>query len=64
MDVRTVGDSAMTGWRDAIGRRIAEPVARHSRFGAGQVYAALGLVFLGLSLWYVGSTLARLARQR
>lgn len=54
----------MTGWRDAIGRRIAGPVARHSRFDAGQVYAAVGLLFLGLSLWYVGSTVARVARRR
>jgi hypothetical protein len=64
MDVRTVGDSAMTGWRAAIGRRIAGPTARHSRFDSGQVYAAVGWLFLGLSLWYVGSTVARVARRR
>jgi hypothetical protein len=64
MDVRTVGDSAMTGWRDTVGRRVAGPVARRSPLKASQVYAGIGFLFLGLSLWYVGSTLARIARQR
>lgn len=63
MDVRTVGDSAMVGWRDKLGRRVADPVARRSPFDASQIYAGIGLVFLGLSLWYVGSTLARIARR-
>jgi hypothetical protein len=64
MDVRTIGDSAMTGWRDAIGRKVAGPASRRSPLDAGQVYAAIGVLFLGMSLWYVGSTLARIARQR
>jgi hypothetical protein len=38
-------------------------VARRSRFDADQVYAAVGLVFLALSLWYVVSTFVRMARR-
>jgi hypothetical protein len=64
MDARTVGDSAMVGWRAKLGERIAEPVARRSRFDAGQVYAAIGMLFLALSLWYVGATFVRMARRR
>jgi hypothetical protein len=62
VDVRTVGDSAMVGWRDRVGRRVAGPVADRTRLDASQVYAALGWIFLGLSVWYVASTLARAAR--
>jgi hypothetical protein len=53
----------MMGWRAKVGERIAEPVARRSRFDADQVYAAVGLVFLALSLWYVVSTFVRMARR-
>ncbi len=63
MDVRLVGDSAMVGWRDRVGRRVAGPVADRTRLDASQVYAGLGWLFLGLSAWYVASTLARVARQ-
>lgn len=63
MDVRTVGDSAMVGWRDRIGRGLAGPVARRTRLDASQVYAGIGMLFLGLSLWYVASTLGRIARR-
>jgi hypothetical protein len=63
MDAQTVGHSAMVGWRAKLGDRIAEPVARRSRFDADQVYAAVGLVFLALSLWYVVSTFVRMARR-
>jgi hypothetical protein len=58
-----MGHSAMMGWRAKVGERIAEPVARRSRFDADQVYAAVGLVFLALSLWYVVSTFVRMARR-
>jgi hypothetical protein len=64
MDVRTIGDSAMTGWRDTVGRKVAGPVSKRSPLDASQVYAGIGLLFLSMSLWYVGSTLARIARRR
>jgi hypothetical protein len=64
MVVRTIGETAMTGWRDAVGRRLAGPVSKRSPLDASQVYAGIGILFLGLSLWYVVSTLARIARQR
>lgn len=63
MDVRTVGDSAMVGWRDRIGRRLAGPVAARTGLEASQVYAGLGIVFLALSAWYVATTLGRIARR-
>ncbi len=62
MNTHTVGQSAMVGWRSKLGERIAEPVARRSPLEAQQVYTGLGLIFLGLSIWYVGSTIARVVR--
>jgi hypothetical protein len=63
MQIRAVGESAMTGWRAKLGERVAEPVSKRSPLTPEQVYAGIGFVFLALSLWYVGSTLVRAYRK-
>jgi hypothetical protein len=63
MQIRTVGESAMTGWRGKLGERVAGPVAKRSPLTPEQVYAGIGFAFLALSLWYIVSTLARAYRK-
>jgi len=64
MDTRTVGESALVGWRGTVGRQVADQVSRRTRLDAEQVRVAVGLAFLGLSIWYVASTIARIAKRR
>lgn len=63
MDMRTVGESALVGWRERIGARVAAPVARRTGLDAESVRIGVGLIFLGLSLWYVTGTLMRIMRR-
>jgi hypothetical protein len=61
VDVKTLGTAGLNGWRAKVGDAVAGPVARHSAADAEQVRAAVGLLFLVLSLLYVGKTLKRVA---
>jgi hypothetical protein len=63
MDTRTVGESALVGWRAKVGDRVADAIGERTRFDADRVRVAVGLAFLALSVWYVASTLARIARR-
>ena len=63
MDARTVGESALVGWREKVGGRVADAVGERTRLDADQVRVAVGLLFLALSVWYVASTAARIARR-
>jgi hypothetical protein len=58
--VKDVGQAALTGWRE----KAAEPVARRAPVRDDYVRAALGLLFLGLSLRHLVHTARRLRARR
>ena len=58
MDANKLGQAGLVGWQRKVGERIAEPVSRHTRLTADQVKAAVGAVFLLLTL----RRLVRMAR--
>jgi hypothetical protein len=58
----TFGHAGLVGWRKAIADRVAPPAARRGPFSEEQARAAIGTAFFLLSLYYVGSTIARIVR--
>ena len=60
MKVEEVGHAALSGWKG----RVADEVAPRAPFRDEQVRAALGLVFLGLSVRYLIRTTRRLLGRR
>ena len=49
----SVGESQLTGVRGAIGRAVARPIARRTRFSEEQVAAFMGLALLAFAVWRV-----------
>jgi hypothetical protein len=64
MDALAVGKAGLQGWRATVADAVAVPVARHSRLSDDQVRAAMGALFLALSLLYVAGAVKRLADGR
>ena len=56
MKVKDVGNAALVGWRE----KAAEPVARKAPLRDDYVRAALGLLFLGLTIRHLAETVRRL----
>jgi hypothetical protein len=61
--VEQVGHAALEGWREKAADAVAPRVAQRSRIAEDQIRAALGLVFLGLTVKYLVTTTRRLLRQ-
>jgi hypothetical protein len=61
--VVTVGEAALTGWRGRIGRAVAAPIAKRTRFDVEQIEAVLGLVLLAYTLYRLGRPLIDAARR-
>jgi len=59
MKVKDVGDAALVGWRE----KAAGPVARTAPLRDEYVRAALGLLFLALSIRHLAETARRLRRR-
>jgi hypothetical protein len=57
-----VGGAALTGWRGTVGRAVAKPVARRTRFSVEQVEAAIGLVMLVYATYRLARPLIAAAR--
>lgn len=49
--VLSVGESQLTGVRGSIGRAVARPIARRTRFSEEQIAAFMGLALLGFTIW-------------
>jgi len=64
MDVVAVGKAGLQGWRGKVADAVAEPVARRSGLTDDQVRAAVGAIFLALSVLYVVGAAKRLAGAR
>jgi hypothetical protein len=60
MKVKDVGDAALIGWRE----KVAAPVARRAPVRDEYVRAALGLLFLSLSIRHLAETARRIAAKR
>jgi ADP-ribosylglycohydrolase len=61
MDAVAVGKAGLQGWRGKMADAVAEPVARRSGLTHDQVRAAVGAIFLALSVLYVVGAARRLA---
>jgi hypothetical protein len=64
MDAITVGKAGLQGWRGKVADAVAAPVARRSGLSDDQVRAAVGALFLALSVLYVAGAAKRLAGAR
>lgn len=63
METKQVGLAGLRGWRSSVADAVASPVARRSPLGKDQIRAAVGALFLVLSLMYlVGATKDMLGR--
>jgi len=60
----TVGEAALTGWRGTIGRAVAKPIAKRTRFDVEQIEALLGLLLIAYTLYRLGRPLIEAARNR
>lgn len=60
MKVEEVGQAALEGWRERVADTVGPRLARRSPLRESQVRAALGLVFLALTVKYLLATTRRL----
>jgi len=56
------GHAGLTGWRETLADRVASPVAGKTPASEDQVRAIVGATFFLLSLYYVATTIARMAK--
>jgi len=64
MDAMAVGRAGLQGWRGKVADAVAAPVARRSGLSDDQVRAAVGALFLALSVVYVVNAAKQLASAR
>ena len=64
MDAKAVGEAGLQGWRGKVADVVAAPVARRSGLSDDQVRAAIGALFLVLSVVYVVNAVKQLAGAR
>jgi hypothetical protein len=53
MKTKDVGMAGLRGWRGTVANAVASPVAKRSSLREDQVRAAVGAIFLVLSIVYV-----------
>jgi hypothetical protein len=58
----TLGESALTGWQGAVGRAVARPVARRTRWTEEQIRTVIGLLIIAYGLYRVLRPAIRAAR--
>jgi hypothetical protein len=59
---RRLGELGLQGWRKPVADAAAQPLSRVVPASRGEVRAWVGLGFVALSAWYLGSTLRRFLR--
>lgn len=59
----TLGESALTGWRGALGKAVARPVARRTRWTEEQVRTAIGLLLLAYGFYRVARPMIQALRR-
>lgn len=60
--VMRAGTSALTGWREPVGRAVAKPVAARTRFTQEQVEGAIGLALIAFAVYRLARPLIRAFR--
>jgi hypothetical protein len=63
MDAITLGKAGLKGWRARVADAVAGPVSRRAPVSDDQVRAAIGAVFLALSVMYVVKAVKDIASQ-
>ena len=56
------GHAGLTGWRETLADRVASPVASKTPASEDQVRALIGAAFFLLSVYYVATSIARMAK--
>ena len=56
------GHAGLTGWRETVADKVASPVAGKTPASEDQVRAIVGAAFFLLSLYYVITSIARMAK--
>jgi hypothetical protein len=56
------GHAGLTGWRETVADRVASPVASKTPASEDQVRALIGAAFFLLSVYYVATSIARMAK--
>ena len=59
---RAIRPPGLTGWRETLADRVASPVADKTPASEDQVRAVIGAAFFLLSVYYVATSLARMAK--
>ena len=59
MDPKGVAQTGLVGWRKQVADKAAEPLAERTPLSADQARAVFGLLFFGLSAYYVIGTIRR-----
>jgi hypothetical protein len=57
-----LGLAGLAGWRETVADRVAPPIAGKAPASEDQIRAIVGATFFLLSLYYVISTIARMAK--
>ncbi|MBK5221888.1 MAG: hypothetical protein JJE52_03230 [Acidimicrobiia bacterium] len=60
MDTLSLGTAGLKGWRAKVADSVATPASRASRLSEDQVRAAVGALFLVLSIVYVIGSIRRI----
>jgi hypothetical protein len=61
--VVNLGEAALTGWRGNVGRVIAKPIAKRTKFDVQQIEAVLGFLLLAYTVYRLGRPLLDAARR-
>jgi hypothetical protein len=64
VETKNIALSGLRGWRTSVADAVAPQVAKRSSLGEDQIRAAVGAIFLVLSLMYVLGALRDVLRSR
>jgi hypothetical protein len=63
-EARRLGELGLQGWRKPVADAASAPLSKVTPLSRTELGACIGLGFVGLSAWYLGTTLARFLRTR
>jgi hypothetical protein len=61
---RRLGEVGLTGWRKPVADAASRPLTKVTPMSRDELRGWVGLGFVVLSAWYLGSTFARFLRER
>ena len=63
-EARRLGEVGLTGWRRPVADAASRPLTRVTPMSRDELRGWLGVGFVLMSAWYLGSTIARFLRTR